>query len=489
MMEHQPGLILLFASALFILWLTPLSAWWMLSGETNPAARIWFTGTTFYALVATIFIFGASLPVFLTGPVNSALSVISVLCLFEAMRREISDRPPPYWLYAAIVVADVVIMTAALLLQQGRTYGVALHLTIISLIECAILVLIIHVHRRERSRALWLIFSVLSLFILSNMTRVFQFAVTGHMSTLLDFSVQSNAAIIINFCSVVFYCYGYWGFVVEKNRRQKIRALEAASAAREDAADAHYREQLAATLHEQKTAFLDRLTRVERQSRSAALAASIAHEINQPLAAMAINVAEARRIIEADEAHHSLQRFIERIEFDQVRIAGIIARLRSMFSEVPLQPQASNLDDVVRNVVTVSDHLHHPDIKLVLKLNAPEPFYFSSSEIEHVLNNLLRNAQEAVLASSSEDKAIIVETWVSEDRVHLSVSDNGDGISPDIRPKLFNLMESTKRDGMGLGLWLSRFIVERHGGTLRHDDTPSSGARFVFELPNTQPNE
>jgi signal transduction histidine kinase len=124
-------------------------------------------------------------------------------------------------------------------------------------------------------------------------------------------------------------------------------------------------------------------------------------------------------------------------------------------------------------------------ITLKLKLTAAQPGFIAAGEIEHLLMNLLNNAIEAL--KSASDRQIVIETSQQSDLLQLTVSDTGPGIEDTKISRIFDLGETDKIEGMGLGLWLSRHIAERAGGTINFDRSEYSGARFIIQIPTKSP--
>ena len=104
-------------------------------------------------------------------------------------------------------------------------------------------------------------------------------------------------------------------------------------------------------------------------------------------------------------------------------------------------------------------------------------------EIQQVLLNLVNNAIQALVMSSQSVKKIIIDAHQTEAGVLLSVADNGDGIPEESQKQLFELLTSSKSSGMGLGLWLCKHIVTRHGGSIVFESNPGGGAKFLVRLP------
>ena len=482
MPQYHPALALLLFSGLTFFWVIPISSWWMLRGRGDPKAKLWFMGTVIYALAATLFIIKLPLPEFFQGATVSALAFLSVLCMIESLRRELSVAPPPWPIYLVLAAFDFGILSILLQLPQYADGARAGHLLALSLTEIYLVFLTYRVRRFNQSRALWLIKGMFLAYALSNLSRVAEMLLTGHFSRLLDLTPISNIGLVVNYLSVIIYSFGYWGFVVEKNRRELALAVEESVVAREQEATARQREVVAQELLNERTQFMERLASVGKMAQTGALSASIAHELNQPLAAIQLNIEESMRISREVRAPEALQNCLSRVKGDNQRATQIVRRIRLLFGQGHVQFTEQSLDELVRLVVgVVSDRLQQNAISLHLNLHASTPVRLAAGEVEHVLMNLLDNAIDAL--KERADRQINIETSQQDGRVLLTLSDNGIGIDPARASKIFDLRESDKAEGMGLGLWLSRHIAERLGGEIRLMQTDGPGARFEFSIP------
>jgi C4-dicarboxylate-specific signal transduction histidine kinase len=462
MANTHPALVVLLLSGLVIFWLTPISAWLMLSGERQPNARWWFAGTAVYAMVATMFVFSSKLPSWLSGPVAAALSTSSLLLMLESLRRELSTRPPPWLTYFALLSLE---LAGCLWLQKQNlfsTMGAASHLLVLCAGELYMIWIANRVRKVHASKAMWLIILMLGVFCASNLSRVLELWLTGRFSSLLDFTVLASLGLMANYLGVVLYCYGYWGFVVEKNQTLLVKATEQAVQAREG----------------------EKLAQVSKLAQSGALSASIAHEVNQPLTAIQLNAEESLRIAQEAGAPEALLNLLTRIEQDNQRAAQIVRRIRAMFRQESPRYELQVLDELVELALALNKpRLDRENIALHLTLGAQEAFAFAGGEVEHILMNLLDNAMDSLRLLPSGSRELQICTWREHGYAYLSVADNGTGVSEERKPQLFELLQTSKQQGMGLGLWLSRYIVERHGGSIALDDRQTQGARFVVKLP------
>jgi PAS domain S-box-containing protein len=233
------------------------------------------------------------------------------------------------------------------------------------------------------------------------------------------------------------------------------------------------------------------LARVMRVTTMGELAASIAHELNQPLAAIATSghagvrwlSAEPPNLREADEA-------LERIIRDANRAAGIITRIRSFLKRGPERRSEVNLDDLIAEVmVMVQAEIRNRGVSLIVtKSEGLTPAPADRVQLQQVILNLVMNAIDAM--SSVKDKARVLEIGTGQhgaDMLRVSVSDTGKGIAPAERDRVFEPFHTTKPKGMGMGLAISRSIVEAHGGELWVTPNEGSGETFQFTLPLMRP--
>jgi signal transduction histidine kinase len=107
------------------------------------------------------------------------------------------------------------------------------------------------------------------------------------------------------------------------------------------------------------------------------------------------------------------------------------------------------------------------------------------TEIQQVILNLVNNAIQSLEGSDQKEKRITIEGKSDINCMQITVADNGAGVSPEIQADLFTILNSAKKTGMGLGLWLCQHIIARHGGRIWYEDAPQGGARFCIELPQS----
>jgi signal transduction histidine kinase len=169
------------------------------------------------------------------------------------------------------------------------------------------------------------------------------------------------------------------------------------------------------------------------------------------------------------------------------RAATIITTLRNMFGSGRKTITTFDFNDLVRDVVLLcQSSLQRQSIELQVQLY-PLALHITGdkSQLQQVLLNLITNASEAFQASFQGVKHIAVKTHLEDKHIVLSVTDNGSGIAPDIQTMVFELLRTSKDTGMGIGLWLSKTIVESHQGNIHFNTALGEGTSFKVALPAT----
>ncbi|MFG1336209.1 sensor histidine kinase [Xanthobacter autotrophicus] len=226
------------------------------------------------------------------------------------------------------------------------------------------------------------------------------------------------------------------------------------------------------------------LVHISRLTAMGEMASTLAHELNQPLSAIANYIKGSRRLLDAGTVKvEMLQGALEKAGEQALRAGQIIRRLRDFVSRGESERRVESLSKLVEEasalaLVGAKEHgiqvrfLYDPGCDLVLA---------DKVQVQQVLLNLMRNALEAMMEAPR--RQLLVKTEAAEDdMVMISVSDTGHGISAEFAPQLFTPFVTTKQHGMGVGLSISRTIIESHGGRIWAEPNPQGGAVFRFTL-------
>lgn len=216
-----------------------------------------------------------------------------------------------------------------------------------------------------------------------------------------------------------------------------------------------------------------------------ALSASIAHELNQPVGAISLNTEYIQRQLNEGQTNSdSLKEVITHIQQDNHRIAKIVSTLRDIFRQEEIKTSDVHLDELIEQIKPIIlPQARDSKINLRFDLNVNQSIPMNNNEISQVLINLLNNSIEALTNSNQSSKEIKIHTRVFGNYVELKVSDNGPGIPDQLKASIFDLMKTNKRQGMGLGLWLCKHIIDRHQGRISYQQSEIGGAEFLIQLP------
>jgi len=238
--------------------------------------------------------------------------------------------------------------------------------------------------------------------------------------------------------------------------------------------------------HEAQQRHQTEFARVSRMSTIGQMAASLAHELNQPLTG-AINYCAGclRMLREGNPDREKLTEGMERAVEGATLAADIIRHVREFVQKGEPQRSAVDLNAAVRNVVSLVQHeTRRHKVNMVLKLEDDLPLVEGDMiQLEQVVLNFIRNGIDAMVAVEPGRRSLTLATRRDHAAVVVSARDSGEGIPETVMPRIFDAFYTTKADGMGIGLSISRSIIEAHQGRIRACSLSGGGTEFVFELP------
>jgi len=230
--------------------------------------------------------------------------------------------------------------------------------------------------------------------------------------------------------------------------------------------------------------------RVARISSLGALTASIAHEVQQPLAAIIMNSSTCLRMLEAEPPNVSGARETARRNIrDGNRAAEVVSRLRSLFAKKPFTTETMDLNAATREVLALcASELQRNRVQWQADL-AGEALNVAGDrvQLQQVVLNLVLNAVEAMGTVEGRPRLLVVKSGREGGLARVSVQDTGTGFAAADAERLFDAFYTTKPEGMGIGLSVSRSIVERHHGRLWAAANAGPGATFTFAIPLLAP--
>ena len=228
------------------------------------------------------------------------------------------------------------------------------------------------------------------------------------------------------------------------------------------------------------------LSLVARVTSLGVLTASIAHEVNQPLSGIITNAGTCLRMLATDPPNvEGARETVRRTIRDGNRAADVISRLRALYGKKEPTIESVDLNEATREVLALSlSELQRNRVIVQQELVDDLPLVAGDRvQLQQVILNLLRNASDAMSAIDDRPRDLLIRTEPDDDRVRLSVSDVGIGFEPQATDKLFEAFYTTKDEGMGIGLSVSRSIIERHHGRLWAMPNSGPGVTFSFSVP------
>lgn len=237
----------------------------------------------------------------------------------------------------------------------------------------------------------------------------------------------------------------------------------------------------------------ERLLRLARMTTLGQLTSSIAHEVSQPLVAIEISASAGRRwLAQSPPNNERAAAAIERISADSHRAIEILDRVRRLSRGEKPHVSPFDINEAVRDIVELAhNEITRHDIALDLDLTPGLPMALADRvQIQQVIGNLVLNAIEAIQEKDPPVRSLKINTALTEGaRLQVAVRDSGGGIAPADQERLFDAFWTTKKGGFGLGLTISRTIVESSGGTIALGSTTPHGTTILFEVPTTQETE
>jgi PAS domain S-box-containing protein len=231
------------------------------------------------------------------------------------------------------------------------------------------------------------------------------------------------------------------------------------------------------------------LAHVTRVTTLGELTASIAHEVNQPLAAVIANAEACLRWLDRQTPDvAAARRSVEWVISDGNRASEVVRRVRALANKADMEKLPLDLNEVVREAIVLVHHeLSRHGVALRTELAPPPPVIAGDRvQLQQLIINLVMNGIEAMQAVTGRPRELVIRSRQDEKQAIVDVTDCGGGISAENANRLFNAFFTTKSSGLGMGLSICRSIVEAHGGRLSAFNNEGPGATFQFVLPLRQ---
>ena len=237
----------------------------------------------------------------------------------------------------------------------------------------------------------------------------------------------------------------------------------------------------------EKDQLLRATTMVSRANNASLLTGSIMHELRQPLSSIVLGTTALRKTLsQAKMDHHaddSIVRYAELIEKESMRSIDIMNRLEQVYAPNRLSFKRVYLPELVQNALSLLENrIQNNQVKIEKHYQSTGEVMGDVLQIESVVTNLLSNAIKA-LEHAPAPRIIKIVAKEQNQRIVLEVRDNGPGIDASLLPNIFSLFVSQGQGGIGIGLWLSRIIMENHHGEIQCKNMAGGGASFLISFP------
>ena len=231
------------------------------------------------------------------------------------------------------------------------------------------------------------------------------------------------------------------------------------------------------------------LLHISRLTAMGEMASALAHELNQPLSAIANYMKGSRRLLEknAGEEANQVRNALDKAAAQALRAGDIIRRLRDFMAHGEIERRVEDIKKLIEEAMALAlVGARERDVRVRFQFDSrSESVLADKVQIQQVMLNLVRNALEAM--EKSPRRELLIATEVTDDgMLAISIADTGPGIAPQVAAQLFQPFVTTKRQGMGVGLSISRTIVEAHGGSISVEPRPGGGTVFRFTLRHVQ---
>ena len=239
----------------------------------------------------------------------------------------------------------------------------------------------------------------------------------------------------------------------------------------------------------ERDALIESLMKTNKSAATGALSASIAHELNQPLGASLLNIQFLKMLHESGKLTPELtNKLLNQLEGDAKRSGSIIRSLQSIFVKDTIDYEVIRVNEVVSSALDIyKSDLISKHIKVSSRVDEDICVTANKGQMLQVLINLVNNTIQALSQTDIPNKNIHINCLQRDENCIIEIIDNGPGISKEKQKKLFELLNTDKSKGMGLGLWLCSQIMSNFHGKIQYEDVLTGGAKFILTLPITPP--
>jgi C4-dicarboxylate-specific signal transduction histidine kinase len=229
-----------------------------------------------------------------------------------------------------------------------------------------------------------------------------------------------------------------------------------------------------------------RLSFLARTSTLAEVTASIAHELNQPLCAIVANAGACARLLDSAASHDEIRSALKDVIDDSLRASDVLTRTRMLFTQHDVQAAPLDLAEAVHDVLKLAQpQLRQAGVEVEVEARPGTPLMALADalHVRQVLLNLVLNGVDSMREVDGRRRRLDIQLRRGRHMAYVTVRDRGKGLDPATRPQIFEPFFTTKPQGLGMGLTISRTIVDSYGGSIWAVANADGGATFRFSLP------
>lgn len=235
---------------------------------------------------------------------------------------------------------------------------------------------------------------------------------------------------------------------------------------------------------QEKNSLLQGLIASNRVIGIGALASSLAHQLSQPLTGIGLQVETLRRDLSKSGMNQEAVGVLDKVNSQLRKLTNLVKNLRQLFNANYLDFHEVNVATTTNELLDIIEPtLEAKKIQLVKNIAKDAVIMGDAIQIQQVLINILNNAIDAISADNPTSREIKLTVSSESKYVAINIEDSGDGIDSDLLPSIFELFKTTKKEGLGVGLWLSQTIIQKHQGTISAATSPNGGALFTIMIP------
>jgi signal transduction histidine kinase len=241
---------------------------------------------------------------------------------------------------------------------------------------------------------------------------------------------------------------------------------------------------------QEKNKLLEDLITSNRKIGIGALASSLAHQLSQPITGLSFQIHTAKHdLLNIQDAKNSI-RILDKASIELEKLTNLVGGLRRLFGDKETQFEQINLIETCNTAIDfIEPTLQTNEITLIKNFSANPTIIGSPIQLQQVLINIFNNAIYSIANAQQHDRKITIDISHSDTCAIIRIIDSGPGIDQETLPEIFELYRTTKKEGLGVGLWLSKTIIEKHQGLIRASNSLNSGAIFEIEIPLVMRNE